>query len=398
MGMAGRQALVIGGGIAGPAAAIALARAGILPTVFEADADPESAGSLLLGVAPNGLRGLELLGVQGLDEAGHLSAGNHFVDVHGRHLGTIEAPARVIRRSELRRVLLRELDRRGIPVVPASRFDSVDDRGEAGVRAYFADGSSAVGDFLLGCDGLRSRVRRHVAPETPWPTFAGLVTVGGFADRVGRSYKTGMLEFTIVGTGTFIHYGTAGGEVMWAMSMVSTDPWPSPRTDAGQEQVRRRLLTQLEHAPAHLRSVVDATDRLERLPLSVLEPVGTWYRRNVCLLGDAAHAMLPHAGQGASMAIEDAIVLGRCLRDAPTAPIGFAAYRAARAERVAHVHRLARRNRPRTPPPNAPARWMRDHIVPVAMKVGLRQMAAMYDYRIAWDEPSPGRDPLSTVF
>jgi 2-polyprenyl-6-methoxyphenol hydroxylase-like FAD-dependent oxidoreductase len=142
------------------------------------------------------------------------------------------------------------------------------------------------------------------------------------------------------------------------------------------------------------RAIIAATQQIERTALSTLPTPARRHRGRTCLVGDAAHAMPPHAGQGAAVALEDAVVIAKSLRDAPSPEGAFAAFQSARRGRVEHVIRLARRNRPRKPPPNAVARWIRDRALPVAIRAQARAVLSTYEYPPAWNDAatSPGRE------
>jgi FAD-dependent urate hydroxylase len=114
----------------------------------------------------------------------------------------------------------------------------------------------------------------------------------------------------------------------------------------------------------------------------------------VCLVGDAAHAMLPSAGQGASLAMEDALVLARCLRDAPDTERAFTIFEGLRKERVERIAAEARRNSGRKAPTNALTRGIRDLILPFFLKMSAGKAGEVYSYRVDWEEPAwpTGRD------
>jgi hypothetical protein len=106
----------------------------------------------------------------------------------------------------------------------------------------------------------------------------------------------------------------------------------------------------------------------------------------VCLIGDAAHATSPHAGQGASLALEDAIVLARCLRDIPELGRAFTTFEAERRPRVEKLAREARRQGGRKAAGNSLSRHLRDLMLPFFLKQGVRSLRKVYDYRVDWHE------------
>ena len=110
-----------------------------------------------------------------------------------------------------------------------------------------------------------------------------------------------------------------------------------------------------------------------------------WHHGPICLLGDAAHATSPHAGQGASMAIEDAVVLGRSLRDWPNLEDAFATFQRIRRDRVEAVVKGARRAGNQKAIANPLMIKVRDVLLPFFLKLGERQANAVYAHRIEWD-------------
>jgi 2-polyprenyl-6-methoxyphenol hydroxylase-like FAD-dependent oxidoreductase len=183
-----RTAVVIGGGIAGPVTAIALQRAGIDATVYEAYATAADGVGGMLGLAPNGLDALAAVEldhvVRGLAQP--VSA----MVIHsgtGKPLARFADPAgapilHVIWRADLYRALYEEARRRGIRIQHGHRYVRADDTGD-GATARFADGSAAHADILIGADGVRSTVRSLIDPAAPPPRYTGLLGFGGWTSN-----------------------------------------------------------------------------------------------------------------------------------------------------------------------------------------------------------------------
>jgi 2-polyprenyl-6-methoxyphenol hydroxylase-like FAD-dependent oxidoreductase len=138
-------------------------------------------------------------------------------------------------------------------------------------------------------------------------------------------------------------------------------------------------------------------DPVSDLIWSAAEPVGrwaiydlptlpAWHRGPVCLIGDAAHATSPHAGQGASLALEDAIVLARCLRDIPDLERAFTAFESQRRARVEKLVREARRQGRRKAAANPLSRRVRDLVLPFFLELAMRNLRDVYRYRVDWRE------------
>lgn len=181
--------LVIGGGIAGAAAALTLHKAGFDVTVHEAHPDTGEDIGAFLTLASNGMRALAQV-----DAAGHVAALGfpvtvmHVIDQHGAELAT--APLgepddpliryRCLRRAELGTSLRSEVRRRGITIRHGARLTAVTETA-ADITAHFADGTTATGDLLVGADGLRSAVRAWLDPTAPGPGYAGQRVFYGYS-------------------------------------------------------------------------------------------------------------------------------------------------------------------------------------------------------------------------
>jgi 2-polyprenyl-6-methoxyphenol hydroxylase-like FAD-dependent oxidoreductase len=152
-------------------------------------------------------------------------------------------------------------------------------------------------------------------------------------------------------------------------------------------QLREVFAADRTPAPTILRRVRPA-DLVVVGALEDLPPVPTWSKGRIVLIGDAAHATSPSSGQGASIAVESAVQLARCVRDLPTVPAAFAAYEGLRRARVERI--IAAGKRTSSEKAAGPvARVLRDTLLPVTMKLLAKpeKMAWQYDYRIDWDAP-----------
>ncbi|KQY22272.1 hypothetical protein ASD16_16785 [Cellulomonas sp. Root485] len=337
------RALVIGGGVAGPAAAQLLARDGWDTRVFEAHAEPDPYAGLFLNVATNGLAVLGTLGLrERLLTDGHRAGRMVMWSRTGKELGVVpNGPARepergsvIVRRSWLHQVLREGSDAAGVPTTYGARLVSIDQDAH-GVRATFADGTVADGDLLVGADGIGSPTRRHIDPGAPEPTYSGLVGVGGFA-RVPGLEPTPETQHFVFGARSFFGYLVrADGTTYWFANVTAPD------RDATVTLADLRALHSDDPYPVP-QILAATTDELRPYPIDDLVGVRHWSRGRVVALGDAVHATSPSAGQGASLALEDAAALAGSLRRESDLATAFAAYQAARQPRTDAVVKYAR--------------------------------------------------------
>ncbi|MFV8751631.1 FAD-dependent monooxygenase [Nannocystaceae bacterium ST9] len=404
-----RNAIILGGGIAGPLAAIALERAGFSAAVYEAHPPPsgiESSSGQAIGawltVAVNGLAAMRALGVAAEVEAcGFPSETIEFLAGSGKRLGALPLGGRLadgtsthtMKRADLHRVLEAALAARGIPITYAKRVVGVDERGDR-VVARFEDGSEAEGDLLIGADGVHSRVRHAIDPRAPSPRYNGLGNVGGFAPSsaspspssspspspssiMGEHYRM------VFGKRAFFGYTPApSGEVWWFANPPSARELP--RAELSAIDWRARLIELFADDRGPMVELIRATPgKLVYSNQYDLGRVPTWQRGRVVLIGDAAHAASPSSGQGASMAAEDAVVLASCLRSHAELVEGLQAFVAARRARVERVVEYGRKYTS-SKAAGPIGRVVRDLMLPLAfrsMRPDSREW--LFDHRVA---------------
>ncbi|MBX6385144.1 MAG: FAD-dependent monooxygenase [Microbispora sp.] len=383
------KALIIGGGIAGPVTAMALQRAGIDSEIYEAyDRGAEGVGAFLT-LAVNGLEALRLLDLYDLVcDLGMDTPLMELRNARGKTLATLGQPSRTLKRTDLYQALRDEAVRRGVPIHYGKRLTHASAT-PGGVRAVFADGSQAEGDLLVGADGLRSRTRTLIDPGAPRARYVGLLNTGGYAEGVRPPGRPGVCYF-IFGKRCFFGYMIAPEDrVWWFANPPSRREMTSEELAAiTPEQWRARLMDLFGDDEGPMRQIITATPKM--LPVwntYDFPTVPKWFTERMVIVGDAAHATSPSSGQGASMAIEDAVVLGKCLRDAADPARAFAAFERLRRDRVERIVAQGKRNGDGKAPGPGGA-FVRDLILPVIMRRIQKRnaMAWMHDYRITWDD------------
>jgi 2-polyprenyl-6-methoxyphenol hydroxylase-like FAD-dependent oxidoreductase len=362
------RVIVVGGGIGGLSATIAMRREGHDVVTLEQTAvvEPIGAGITLFD---NAMRALDTLGVaDAVRNAGSAVADSAILTQHGRPLAHLPLDlldgAVAIHRGELQAALLRAAG----SIQLGARVTSIDQTAD-GVVATLADGSREHGDLLIGADGLRSVVRRYVAPATP--RYAGytawrgvspaMTTPGHLSESWGVGERFGIVD---IGSGTY-----------WFATKNAPEREPE-QADRRKTEIAERF----GHWHDPIGAVLDATPESAMLRNDVyfLEPLASWSKGRLVLLGDAAHAITPGVGQGAAQAIEDAVSLAAEIANAEDLAAGLTRYESSGRPRVKLALKLGRRADAAAQLANPLACRIRNAVVsrlPVGMQ--LRQLAPL---------------------
>lgn len=336
---ANKRAIIIGGGIGGVTAALALQQAGIEVDVFERAEELREVGSGL-PLWTNALRALHALELSDVIDilgesvtAGSVTTwrGNILVDLSMeellKQLGTINM---VVHRAELLAALLSAVDKSRIHL-GATCVGFTQDANE--VRVQFADGKEARAQLLIGADGIHSIIRQQEF-SAKRPHYAGYVCWRGVASTPrkgletwawGKGYQFGITPMT-------------NNRAYWFAQKYM--PAGTPDSPLGRKQEVMELFYDW-HDPVP--AVIEATDEAHILRNDIYEHehLRHWTRGRVTLLGDAAHAMTPNLGQGACQAIEDAVVLGMSLKAEPDVKAALTLYEKRRRTRANTIGSMA---------------------------------------------------------
>jgi 2-polyprenyl-6-methoxyphenol hydroxylase-like FAD-dependent oxidoreductase len=397
-----RTALVVGGGVAGPVAALALRRAGVDATVYEAY--PRTADGIggSLAIAPNGLAALEIVGARKAVEDGGMPIPKSVMSFGGKEVELPQlsglAPMRLVQRGDLHRALYDVAVAGGVRVEHGRRLVSYDD-GPDGVTARFADGTEATADVLVGADGVHSTVRRLIDPNAPGAGYTGLLGLGSIIDRpVPR--ETGTMHFAF-GKRAY-YWRRPDGTTEFGANLPQERPMSltEARAVPAEEWLRRLREAYGDDDPGgDLVRHIDPAKLVVNGSTHIMPSVPHWHRGRAVLVGDAVHAPSNSSGQGASLAVESAIELARCLRDLPDAPSAFAAYERLRRTRVERIAaNAARINHVKAPGPLVRA------MMPVMMRLMLmtamrpeRTFGPVQRYRIDWSALVPADTALTSA-
>ncbi|MBE8519358.1 FAD-dependent monooxygenase [Amycolatopsis sp. H6(2020)] len=396
------KALIIGGGIAGPVTAMALQKAGIDSVVYEAHETGADDVGAFMTIMNNGFDALHAIDAdKPVLQASFPADRAFFWSGSGKKLG--EAPIgggtagsygpHTIKRSELYRVLHEEATRRGITIEHGERLDDVDTEVDHGVAAIFADGSRGEGDLLIGADGIHSATREVIDPHAPQPRYTGTVVLCGYARQAPVEPVPGVYRM-IYGKRVFFAYTTApDGETWWFVNLPRPELSKAELAATSLEEWKRQATALLHRDRSPATAIVEASEQIRASNGYDIGSTPRWHVGRMIVIGDAAHAAAPNAGHGASMAVEDAVVLAKCLRDMPEPAAAFRAYESQRRERVERlVATSAKMGGTATPGPIK--RLIRDMAISKRLKSGPRNTAAwLTQHHVDWDsQTSPAAD------
>jgi 2-polyprenyl-6-methoxyphenol hydroxylase-like FAD-dependent oxidoreductase len=337
-----KKILVIGGGIGGAATALALHRAGFEPVLYERTEKLREVGA---GIAlwANATHVLKQLGV--LDDAlrvGDVVTNYQFLSQTGKELVNLgvnrhEVPAIGIHRADLQALLWQKLPSK--QCVLGQAFEQFEQVGTK-VRTHFAGGLVDEGDALIGADGLRSRVRAQLfcrdvpAQRLYQPIYRGMTAYRALTPYIPDTYQPGYIcEF--IGSGKAFGFLRIGkGRMYWYAASIASQGQPD--APVGRKRELQEMFTDW---PKPIPELIAATDEASILKNDLCDrvPIKQWGKQNITLLGDAAHPTLPTMGQGACMALEDALVVTKCLLEQRHPADAFRQYESLRVERTKKI-------------------------------------------------------------
>jgi 2-polyprenyl-6-methoxyphenol hydroxylase-like FAD-dependent oxidoreductase len=388
-----RNGLIVGAGIGGLSAAIALRKAGWSVRVFERAASPRELG-FGLAIAPNAVAALRELGVVDRVLAqGAVPARGELRTMNGKVLKRAELPPRAFGgtlvmalRPALHGALLEAV---GIEAIALGReavgFTATGDR----VSLRFADGGAEEGDLLVGADGTGSVIRRTLHPSEASPRSSGLVAVRGVVHGAVH-HLGGLSAVYYLGPGVesmLIRASETG--IYWFLSL-ARELVPN-----GMEDPAAILALMSPGFDATFRAVTAATDDMRFDALVDRDPIPFWGAGVVTLLGDAAHPVLPQTGQGAAQAMVDAVALGKALTGDVDVERALRTYERGRLEPTARLLKQGRRTARVMKTMNPVACWIRElavRLVPVAVAARIFTGPSVSE-----TSPRPSSSPTSST-
>lgn len=347
--------LILGGGIGGLAAALALARRGIASRVLERRPtfSPEGAG---IQLGPNGTRILAEIGVAAALDP--LAGKPHIIHVRSAATGDTLAnlplgawaaerhgsPYWVTHRRDLHGALLATAEKQPlISITMGFNAGAIRDEGRAVTITETGTGNVVTGACLIAADGLRSQVRRDVFAAPP-PHYAGKSSARAViaAEDLPRSLRENATAIWLAPGAHIVHYPLRGSN---EVAIVYTRDDRTPSEDWNAEVPRDWVLDGSGRFADALRLLLKVPRQWRKWALYELAPLPHWVKGRIALLGDAAHPTLPFLAQGGVLALEDASVIAREIATRPAdCAAALAAYEHARMDRATRVVAQAKKN------------------------------------------------------
>jgi len=347
----GTRIAIVGGGLAGLAAANALKRAGIEAQVFEAAPALGEIGAAV-NASPQAVKALRAIGAgDRVAAVGHLSRGiytrnmqtGEFLEFNDRHKAAerFGAPYYTFHRADLVDALAGGVDLGAVHL--GHRLTGLEERGDR-VELAFANGAQIEAEYVIAADGIRSVVRQALYGDDN-PAYTGQMVWRALLDAadVPEDVLEPMGHTQWVGPGChFIDYYIRRGRQVNIVTQEDTDKWVEEGWSTRGDPDEMRL--SFPNPEPRLAKLMSLVTEVSKWGLFTRPLTRNWGRGRIQLIGDAAHAMLPNAGQGACQAFEDAYILSRWLQACSDPAEAFDNFRRVRIPRVHGVQRLSLSN------------------------------------------------------
>ena len=341
MALSDTTALVIGAGVGGLSAALALQRRGVRATILE-QADSVSETGAGLQISPNGLRVIDALGLGARLRSVAVEARRvRLRDHRGRDLLALDIAAAggghlLVHRQDLIDALADAAREAGVDIVAGARVERI----EAGARprAHLCGAPAMEADLVIGADGLHSATRSALLADGP-PRFAGQV-----AWRAVVACPPGAAPEALVHVGPGRHvvsYPLRRGELLNIVAVQRRPSWEA--AEAWMPDDPERLRAAFDDFAPDIRDLLGRVERTSLWGLFTRPVARRWHAPGIALLGDAAHPALPFLAQGACMALEDAWILADCLSGDDSRDAALAHYQRRREARTRRIVRASAR-------------------------------------------------------
>ncbi|KAI1460179.1 hypothetical protein F4805DRAFT_18934 [Annulohypoxylon moriforme] len=366
-----KKVIIIGAGPAGLAAALSLKQNHrISCVIYEIRHEPTTLGGAI-GIPSNGLRLLKRLGLfEELAKKGAETSTLTLYSLKGSVMGTMDMASWSkkqtgfgylrIRRTDIMDVMLKAASEADIPILYGKQLTKIEET-DGKITAFFSDGTIDEADFLLGCDGIHSSVRRLYVDPGCEPEYSGIANVYSLISTSQLSPTAPSLNSmnaTLTSDGLLaVSPATPANDILyWFFSREVPIPTTGNTRDGWEERSKKEvdnlkdlLLGMLGDSESEwidtLRDIVRKTESVKFYPIYKIPTGRPWSKGRCLIIGDAAHAMPPHASQGVSMALEDVFLFSKLLRaEFPFMEDALRAYEEKRKARTEEMLKTTERN------------------------------------------------------
>jgi 2-polyprenyl-6-methoxyphenol hydroxylase-like FAD-dependent oxidoreductase len=389
--MKNKKVIIIGAGIAGPLLAIQLKLIGLEVAIFEARAENTNEG-IFLGLTPNGLNILkQFIDIETLKKDFTLGS-MFFFNNKGQEIASLStdyqkekfgAETMQLKRSNLYKQIQKAAREKGIEVHYNKKLVGVTET-ENNVKVTFDDGTEIVADFLFGCDGTFSAVRKIIFPNENNPRYTKVISTGGYTKLAKLNTASKGINMTFGERGFFAYAVSDQNEVWWFNNYHrEAEPTKAELKLGVAEEIKNYLLELHKNDDPLFSEIIQSSKQIIAYPVYDIPKLNKWHTARICLLGDASHATSPHIGQGASLAMEDAVCLANCFIDNEDAEIAFEKFQSQRRERVEKIIKQARKVGNNKSKPNLITVWFRDKMLKYFIKGEIKKTDWIYGFSLS---------------
>ena len=391
-----KKVIIVGCGIAGLTLAMTLKKCGIDSTIYESRESPADHIGLFFYLGPNGVNVLKTLEIEDkIRESGHSCNTSVFKNHNKNFIAEINesnyekkygTKSIVIKRGVFQKIIREEAESRGIRIEWGKKLQDIRTiSNNRTVTAYFEDGYDVSGDCIIGCDGIHSRTRKIIIPDGPEPKYSGSVVAGAITPNHTKQPQNELTFY--FGKKTYmVYFVSPENEIMWGSHLNINEKSLPGLKSLSLEKWRSQVSDLYGRDVSYIGNIIKNANKISKIPLYDIEFLPTWHGGLICLVGDSAHATTPHAGQGASMAMESAVTLAKCLRDIPNTQDAFAIYQQLRKNRVEKMIAMARSSGEMFTATNPIRKIIRNTMLSFMIKHSTKKFDDLYGYKVNWDE------------
>lgn len=384
------RVLIIGAGIAGPALAIQLVKRGFEIRIIESRKETEMEEGLFMGISPNGLNIMTQLVDKNKIYEEFCPGSLEFLNANGRKIAELNTDDQIeqfgiqsiqVKRAHINQLLRSKLSEFNIFINFDTKLLGLENMGDS-LFAKTESGLLGPFDFAVGADGIHSATRRLIFPDAPLPVFTNQYSTGSITKNGNMTEPLKAMQMTF-GIRAFFGYALSNTNELWWFNNFDFDELPEETTKIklGQDQLKKRLLELHSDDHSTIRTLISKSETIFAYPIYEMKPLPVWHNKQVVLLGDAAHAVTPHTGQGASLALEDTAILVRCLSKYDTLEIAFKKFQSLREDRVKKIIKQARKVGNSKSAPNPFAILFRDAFLKYFINLEKKKMKWVYSYQ-----------------